>query len=102
MLSLDDWLIRRPDATYLLKVSGESMRDAGILPGDVVLVERGVNPKNGAVVVACVDAEWTLKYYFKDRSGVRLEPANTKFKTIRPKQSLEIGGVVRSVIRKLE
>lgn len=101
-LSLDEWLIRRPDATFLLDVKGESMRDAGILPGDVVLVERGVNPRNGMVVVACVDGEWTLKHYFKDTDGVRLEPANPKFKTIRPKNRLEIGGVVRSVIRKYE
>lgn len=101
-LSLDEWLIRRPEATFLLDVKGESMRDAGILPGDVVLVERGANPRNGAVVVACVDGEWTLKHYFKDGDGVRLEPANPKFKTIRPKNRLEIGGVVRSVIRKFE
>lgn len=100
VLSLDDWLIARPDATYLLRVSGESMRDAGILPGDVVLVERGANPKSGSIVVALVDGDWTLKYYRKDRTGVRLEAANPTFNTIRPKQSLEIGGVVRSVIRK--
>ena len=102
VLSLDEWLIRRPDATYLLKVSGDSMIEAGIHPGDVVLVERGANPKSGAVVVAQVDGEWTLKFFFKDKSGVRLEPANPKYRTIRPKQSLEIGGVVRAVIRKYE
>ena len=102
MLSLDEWLIRRPDATYLLKVSGDSMIEAGIHPGDVVLVERGANPKSGAVVVAQVDGEWTLKFFFKDKNGVRLEPANPKYRTIRPKQSLEIGGVVRAVIRKYE
>lgn len=100
VLSLDEWLIARPDATYLLKVGGDSMRDAGILPGDVALVERGVNPKNGAVVVAQVDGEWTLKYYHKDKTGVRLEPANPNYKVIRPQHSLTIGGVVRSVIRK--
>ena len=50
--------------------------------------------------MACVDDEWTLKYYVRDAGGVRLEPANRKYKFIRPRHSLEIGGVVRAVIRK--
>jgi repressor LexA len=53
------------------------------------------------VVVACVDGEWTLKYFYKDGKGVRLEPANKKYQTIRPKRSLAVEGVVSSVIRKL-
>jgi repressor LexA len=57
-------------------------------------------PKNGDIVVAHVDDEWTLKYYSKDREGVRLDPANKKYPTIRPKRSLELGGVVKAVIRK--
>ena len=99
-MSLDDFLIRRPEATFMLKVEGDSMIDAGIQPGDLVLVERGANPKNGDVVVAQVDEEWTLKYYSKDKVGVRLDPANKKYTTIRPKQSLVLGGIVKAVIRK--
>ena len=99
-LSLDDFLVRRPEATFLLKVTGDSMLDAGIHPGDMVLVERGATPKPGAIVVAQVDDEWTLKYYNKDRQGVRLDPANAKYSTIRPKRSLTLGGVVRAVVRK--
>ena len=79
----------------MLTVRGDSMIDAGILPGDVVLVEKGPRPKQNDVVVACVDGEWTLKYYVRDAAGVRLEPANRKYKFIRPQRSLEIGGVVR-------
>ena len=100
ILSLDEYLIRRPDATFMLTVSGDSMIDAGIHPGDIVLVEKGANPKSGAIVVAQVDGEWTLKYYVKDKTGVRLDPANKKYKPLRPKQSLHIGGVVRAVVRK--
>ena len=100
ILSLDEYLIRRPDATFMLTVSGDSMIDAGIHPGDIVLVEKGANPKSGAIVVAQVDGEWTLKYYVKDKIGVRLDPANKKYKPLRPKQSLHIGGVVRAVVRK--
>jgi repressor LexA len=101
-LNLDEFLIRRPEATFMLTVTGDSMVDAGIHPGDLVLVERGRNPKNNDIVVAQVDGEWTLKYYNKDREGVRLDPANKKFKPIRPRQSLVLGGIVRAVVRKYE
>jgi repressor LexA len=63
-------------------------------------VERGREPKNGDIVLANVDSGWTLKYYKKDKQGIYLEPANKKFKIIRPKQNLEIPAVVVSVIRK--
>jgi SOS regulatory protein LexA len=99
-VSLDEFLVERPDATFMLKVSGDSMIDAGIHPGDMVLVERGVEPKSNDIVIAQVDGEWTMKYFVKDTNGVRLEPANRNYKTIRPKNSIEIGGVVRTVIRK--
>ncbi len=99
-LSLDEFLIRRPEATFMLTVTGDSMIEAGIQPGDIVLVERGAAPKSGDVVVAQVDDEWTLKYYRRDKEGVRLDPANRKYPTIRPRRSLELGGVVRAVIRK--
>jgi repressor LexA len=67
-----------------------------------VLVERGRAPKNNDIVVAEVDGEWTMKYFVKDRDGVRLEAANKAYATIRPQQSLNLGGVVRSVIRKYD
>ena len=85
----------------MLKVEGDSMIEAGILPGDTVLVERGRVPRNGDIVIACVDGAWTMKYFFKDRAGVRLEPANKAYAAIRPKQKLVVEGVVGSVIRKL-
>ena len=100
--SLDQLLIRKPEATFMPTVSGDSMIDAGIHPGDLVLVERGATPKSHDIVVAQVDDEWTLKYFIKDRSGVRLEPANRKYKPIVPSRSLVISGVVRTVIRKYE
>jgi len=99
-ISLDEFLIEKPDATFMLKVSGDSMINAGIHPGDLVLIERGCQPKNNDIVVANVDGEWTMKYYFKDGKNVRLEPANPKYQPITPKDSLEIAGVVKTVIRK--
>lgn len=100
IISIDEYLVEKPEATYLLHVTGDSMIEAGIQPGDIVLVEKGGTPKKGEIVVAQVDDEWTLKYFGKDKDGVYLDPANSKFKRIRPKQSLTIGGVVRGVIRK--
>ncbi len=99
-ITLDEYLVKNPDNTFMLTVRGDSMIDAGILPGDIVLVEKGPRPNQNDIVVARVDDEWTLKYYVRDNAGVRLEPANPKYKFIRPLRSLEIGGIVRAVIRK--
>ncbi|MCZ7590948.1 MAG: transcriptional repressor LexA [Kiritimatiellae bacterium] len=101
-LSLDEYMIRRPESTFMLTVNGDSMIDAGIQPGDIVLVEKGEAPRSGQIVVAQVDGDWTLKYYVKDRAGVRLDPANRNYRFIRPRQSLVIGGIVRGVIRRYE
>ena len=99
-LSLDDWLIKNKEATYILKVQGDSMKDAGIMEGDMVLVERTADAKDGQIVIALVDNEWTLKYLRKKRDKVYLEPANKKYKPIFPKESLKIEAVVKAVIRK--
>ncbi|HIE11745.1 MAG TPA: DNA polymerase V [Kiritimatiellae bacterium] len=99
-LSLEQFLVGKPEATFLLEVTGDSMVEAGILPGDLVLVEKGAQPRGNDIVVAQVDGEWTLKYFGRDRQGVYLEPANRRYRRIRPRESLVIGGVVRAVIRK--
>jgi SOS regulatory protein LexA len=99
-LSLDEFLIEKPTASFMLKVSGDSMRDAGIHQDDLVIVERGVEPKNGDIALACVDNEWTLKYYQKRAGQVSLVPANPDYPIIYPKGELTLGGIVRAVIRK--
>ena len=101
-ISLEEYLVRRPEATFMLTVQGDSMIEAGIHPGDIVLVEKGVSPKPHDIVVAQVDDEWTIKYFVKDHAGVRLDPANPKYRFIRPKRSLQLGGVVKAVIRKYQ
>ena len=99
-LSLDALLVKNPQATFLLKVSGYSMSEAGILPGDMVIVDKGQVPKSGDIVIAEVDGEWTMKYLDKSGDGVTLMPANPKFKPIKPKKELKIAGVVTAVVRK--
>lgn len=99
-LNLDEFLISNRTTTFLLKVSGDSMIEEHISDGDIAVVDKRRQPKDGDIVAACVDDEWTLKYYKKDLKGVYLMAANPNYRPIYPKQSLTIGGVVISVIRK--
>ncbi len=99
-MNLEEYLIKNPQETFLLKVSGDSMIDAGIHEGDMVLIERGRQPKNHDIIVAEVDGEWTLKYYEKEGARVRLIPANKKYSPIIPQTELKTGGVLVAVIRK--
>jgi repressor LexA len=99
-ISLDDYLIENKDATFMLKVSGDSMKDAGIVEGDLVLADRSVTPRPGDIVIAEVDSEWTMKYLRKSGGKLWLEPANEKYKPIYPEQELKIAAVVKAVIRK--
>ncbi len=99
-ISLDEWLITNREASFMLTVSGDSMIDAGIRPGDTVILERGREPKNGDVVVAEIDREWTIKYFEKRGGKVSLRPANAKYRVITPEEELRIAGVVTAVIRK--
>ena len=100
VISFDEYLVTRPGSSFLLKVSGDSMTGAGILEGDLVIVERGREPRNEDIVVAEVDNEWTIKYFRKEGRNVILEAANPKYKTIKPKSELRLGGIVSAVIRK--
>lgn len=99
-LSLDDYLVSKRESCYLLKVSGDSMIDAGILPGDLVVVERGRAPKNGDIVVAQVDGDWTLKYFEKKGGEVTLRAANRKYPPIRAREEIVVSAVVVGTARK--
>ena len=102
-MDLDEFLmthVKHREATYILKVNGESMIGAGILPGDMLLVERGAEPRDGDIVIAQIDREWTMKFFRKRGRTVFLEAANQDFKPIYPTQELQIAAVVRAVIRK--
>jgi SOS regulatory protein LexA len=99
-LSIDEYLIERPEMSFMLKVTGDSMIEAGIQPEDVVIVERGQSPQNGNIVLAQVDGEWTLKYYQKRQGHVCLVPANPKYPVIQPTRELRVEGIIKAVIRK--
>lgn len=101
-LSLDDFMIRNREASFLVRVKGDSMIEAGICPGDLVIVERGREPRNGDIVIARLEGEneWTMKYFFKQGRQAILKAANPKYPPIRPKRELEIGAVVTGLLRK--
>ena len=100
-INLNDMLISKKNETYILEVDGESMIEAHIEPGDMVIVEKTNTARVGDIVIAMVDGEHTMKYFRKDAAGkIYLEPANKHFKNIYPTQSLEITGVVKGVVRK--
>ena len=100
VISMDEYLITRPELSFLLKVSGDSMIGEGIMEGDLVIVEKGREPKDGDVVAAEVDGEWTMKYFRKQGRQVFLEAANPKYPIFKAKTELRIGGIVSAVIRK--
>ena len=100
MVNLDDFLVRTPEDTFLLEVKGDSMIDAHIAEGDLVLAERHEVANEGDIVIAEVDGEWTMKYYRKKGNKAYLDPANKKYKPIYPEQYLRIGAIVKAVIRK--
>ena len=99
-MNIDDYLIRDKDYSYLLEVKGDSMIDAGIREGDMVIAERKGEPKDGDIVIALVDGGWTMKYYKNQKGKVHLEPANKNFKPIYPEGQLEVAAIVKGVIRK--
>lgn len=76
------------------------MTGAGIMEGDMVVVEKGREPHNGDIVVAEVDGDWTLKHFRRRGKEVFLEAANPKYPPIAPRSELRLGGVVTAVVRK--
>ncbi|MCF7833975.1 MAG: transcriptional repressor LexA [Candidatus Pacebacteria bacterium] len=101
-MNLKDFLVKDTEKTYILEVDGDSMIDAHIEEGDMVIVEKTNTAKEGDIVIAEVDGEFTMKYLRKSKSGSKmwLEPANKNYKLIYPENSMNIVAIVKAVIRK--
>jgi SOS regulatory protein LexA len=100
-ISFDEYLVSDPAKTYVLEVKGDSMIEEGIHEGDLVVVERRNEPKDGDIVIAEVDGGWTMKFLRKKPGKpVWLEPANKNYKPIYPENEMRIAAVVKGVIRK--
>jgi len=102
-LNINDYLIEQADATFLVTITGLSMRDAGLLPKDIAIVDRSKVARIGSMVMAIVDGEFTIKFLgLSSESNPMLIPANPDFKAIEIKENMhfEIWGVVTGSIRK--
>jgi len=100
MSSVDEYLVRIPSKTELLKVKGDSMIDAGIHEGDLLVVEKQPHANVNDIVVAIVDNEFTVKYLARERNEFVLKPANKAYPVIRPRGRLEIYGVMAGLVRR--
>ena len=103
-LDTNELLVRNPSATFFMRVSGQSMRDAGIYEGDIVVVDKSVAAKNGDTVVAVVNGDYTLKKLgISKGSQPRLIPANSDFSELElsGNDEMSVWGVVTFVIRSM-
>ena len=93
-------LVPNPASTFFIRATGESMRDAGVFPNDVLIVDRSVEPVNGDVVVAAVNGDFTVKRLFKTGARIELRPENRKFRPICVTEDMDfsVWGVVKKVI----
>lgn len=101
-LDLNEFLIKRPAATYFVRVQGNSMIGAGIHEGDLLVVDRSLRPANGDVIIASVDGDFTVKTYRRDKDGIHLEPANDAYPiiTLKSGQQLDYFGKVTASIHR--
>jgi DNA polymerase V len=97
-LSLDEHLIQHKDSTFFVRAKGNSMVGAGIFDGDLLVVDKSLNPVSGDIVIAVVDGDLTVKRLIKRGSEIFLKPENSRYKEIEFKdgQELQVWGVVTS------
>lgn len=102
-LDLNSYLVQHKEASFFFRVTGDSMSGAGILDGDIVLVDRAVQAQHGHIVLAVLDGEYTLKRLFRAAGAVELHPDNPAYSPIRlaDGHELQVWGVVTAVVRKL-
>jgi DNA polymerase V len=102
-LDLNHYLIKHPAATFFVRATGDSMLDAGIHPGDVLVVDRSLDPGNNSVVIAVINGEMTVKRVMKSGGKLFLVPANPRYRPMEIKEGMdfEVWGVVTSVIHKV-
>lgn len=103
-LNPNEYLIANDDETFFVRVKGDSMVDAGIFEGDVLVIDRARRPQIGDIVLAVLDGEFTVKTLGQDKHGARLIPANPHYPVIavKPEQSFDVWGVVTGSMRKFK
>ena len=102
-ISLDKELVKNKDATFYARVDGDSMIGAGLEDGDLLVIDRSLNPENGKIAICLVDGDFTVKRIKKEKNKLYLMPENKKYKPIELKEENEliIWGIVEYVIKKV-
>lgn len=102
-LSLDDILVKNPAATYIVRITGNSMINEGIHDNDLIIVDRSLTPQDGKIVVVAIDGEITVKKLRLKNGSMQLLPGNPDFPPIevRPENSIVIWGVVKTIIHEI-
>lgn len=101
-IDLNAELITHPQATFLMRVAGISMIDAGIDDGDLLIIDRAVKPRHNHIVIAVVDGEFCVKKLYQTAGKLRLRAANPTYPDIVPRdgQAVEMWGVVKACIKR--
>jgi len=102
-ISLDRELVKNKEATFYARVSGDSMVGAGLDDGDLLVIDRSLNPENGRIAVCLIDGDFTVKRIKKGKEKIYLIPENKKYKPIEINEENEliIWGIVEYVIKKV-
>jgi len=100
-LDLNRFLIKNPAATFILKISGDSMTGVGLFPGDMVLVDASITPQSGMIVVAVINGDLTIKRLVHHNNQIVLMPENPAYMPITIKNAMDfsVWGVVKHSIR---
>ena len=102
-ISLDKELVKNQESTFYARVSGDSMLEAGIDDGDLLVIDKSLNPENGKIAVCFIDGDFTVKRIVKEKGKLYLKAENKKYKSIEIREGNEliIWGIVEYVIKKL-
>lgn len=102
-IDLNKHLIKHPSATFYARAKGDSMKDAGIFDGDLLIVDKSIDPADGKIAICYLNGEFTVKRIKKEKDQVWLIPANTAYQPIKMEEgsNLTIWGIVTHVIKSL-
>ena len=102
-LDLVRMLVKHPASTFFFRISGTSMVDASLDEGDIIIVDKSLDPYDGCIAVCYIDGEFTVKRVAIDSEGVSLMPANRRYKPIRisAENNFIVWGIVTFVIKKV-
>jgi len=100
-VDLERYIVEQPVSTVLVKVKGDSMINAGIFPGDIAVVDKAKAPKQGDIIIANIDYQYTIKYLEVDSQWrTYLRAANDNYINMYPDQELQVFWVLKTIIRK--